>query len=153
MAPQQGEFDDDLPQDAGFSLITLITTNPFFFGWFLFLCFCATGAYATRERWLPNVLDWSDRAGIYRYIQVPTSFREDVEAGLHSDTFDLSGNINEGDSRSGLDTETKREVIRLMKKYRIGFDEARVKMIEEQMRKAGIGPDGMPLDPRAVYFS
>lgn len=146
-------LEQDLPQDAGFSLIELITTNPFFFSWFIFMCFCGAAFYATRERWLPDVLDRLDRVGLYRYVQVPTSFREDVEAGLHSDTFDLTGNITDGDSRAGLDYETKREIMRLMKKYRCTFDEARGKMFEEQMRKAGIGPDGMPLDRRAVNFS
>lgn len=171
------EDPDILVQDGepvpstGSSLIILITSNPYFFTWFLIMVFLSAGkflasssirqninqagtvAYSTRARWLPAFYRVTDHLGFYSYMRLPTNFREDVEAGLTSDSFNLAGNIMDGDSRAGLDDESKREVMKIMKRYRVGFDEARVKMIEEQMRKAGIAPDGRPLDPRAVTFA
>ena len=40
-----------------------------------------------------------------------------------------------------------------MRSKRVGFDEARRLWFEARMKKAGIGADGRPLDPRAVMFS
>ena len=64
----------------------------------------------------------------------------------------MTGNV-EGDSRSGLDAEAKREVLRIMKRRGIGFDEARRVYMEQVFRSSGIGADGMPRDPKLVTFS
>ena len=76
-----------------------------------------------------------------------------MEAGLHSSAFDLSSNIVEGDSRSGLDERGKREVQRIMKRKNVGFDEARRLYMQQQFGKHGISSDGLPKDPKFVSFS
>jgi hypothetical protein len=65
----------------------------------------------------------------------------------------MSGNITDGDSRSGLDENGKREVLRIMKRRGVGFDEARRLFMEQRFKKAGIGEDGIPNDPKFVSFS
>jgi len=120
----------------------------FFFSLFLFTAILITTLYLTRTRWLPFL-----PAPSYLYTALPTSFRGDVEAGLHSADFDMSGNITEGDSRSGLDENGKREVLRIMKRRGVGFDEARRMFMEQTFKKAGISEDGVPKDPKFVSFS
>lgn len=75
----------------------------------------------------------------------PSSFEADMEAGLSSDTFSLAGNVADGDSRAGLDANAKTEVMTIMKKKRVTFDQARRIYLEQKMAKNGIGPDGRPL--------
>lgn len=87
------------------------------------------------------------------YQRLPNTFQGDIEAGLSSSNFDLTGNMFDGDSRAGLDDESKAEVLRIMKRERCTFDEARRKHVVDKLAKNGIGPDGRPLDPRAVFFS
>ncbi|KAF3925085.1 hypothetical protein AA313_de0208709 [Arthrobotrys entomopaga] len=87
------------------------------------------------------------------YNRLPESFTEDVEAGLTSDSFNLAQNIDDNDGRAGLDAASKREILKLMKSKKINFDQARTQYITNKMAKNGIGPDGRPLDPRAVFFS
>lgn len=87
-----------------------------------------------------------------RYTPLSTNFREDVEAGLHSADFDMTGNV-EGDSRAGLDQEAKTEVLRIMKQRGVGFDEGRRIYMERTFRKSGISADGLPRDPKLVTFS
>jgi len=89
----------------------------------------------------------------YRYAPVPTSFRDDAEAGLHSANFDVTDNITGGDERAGLDAVGKKEVLRVMKKRSVGFDEARRIVMEERFRREGIAADGRPRDPKFVSFS
>jgi len=106
-----------------------------------------TVLYVTRYSWLDRL-----PASFHRYAPIPTSFREDVEAGLHSADFDMTNNI-EGDSRSGLDGPGKQAVMRIMKRRNVGFDEARRIFMEETFKKSGIGKDGLPRDPKLVTFS
>ncbi|KAF2004453.1 hypothetical protein P154DRAFT_519325 [Amniculicola lignicola CBS 123094] len=108
----------------------------------------ATVAYFTRHHWLhrlpiPEPL----------YTRLPTSFRDDIEAGLSSSAFDLSANVEAGDSRQGLDDAGKREVQAIMKRRGVGFDEARRIFMQERFKKNNIGPDGRPRDPKFVSFS
>jgi len=105
-----------------------------------------TVAYITRQTWLPLL------PSSHLYARLPTSFREDVEAGLHSADFDMTANV-EGDSRNGLDDDAKREVLRIMKRRGVNFDEARRIFMERAFQKAGIGSDGVPKDPKFVSFS
>jgi hypothetical protein len=72
---------------------------------------------------------------------------------LHSSTFDITDNIVGGDERSGLDEAGKREVLRIMKRRGVGFDEARRIWMEERFKKEDIGKDGIPRDPKFVSFS
>jgi hypothetical protein len=105
-------------------------------------------AYLTRARWLPLIPGAS-----HLYTRLPTTFRGDVEAGLHSADFDMTGNIEGDDGRAGLDEAGKREVLRIMRRRGLGFDEARRVFVEQSLGKAGIGPDGVPRDPKFVSFS
>lgn len=75
----------------------------------------------------------------------PSSFEADIEAGLSSDSFSLAGNVTDGDSRAGLDANAKSEILGIMKKKRVTFDQARRIYLEQKMAKNGIGPDGRPL--------
>jgi hypothetical protein len=104
--------------------------------------------YLTRTRWLPlvPVLD-------YIYDRLPSSFADDLEAGLSSSQFDLSANVADGDARAGLDNNAKREVRKIMKSQRVDFDEARRMYTEQRFAKNNIGPDGRPRDPKFVSFS
>lgn len=109
----------------------------------------ASALYLTRARWL-HLLPRIAPGPLYQ--RLPTSFRDDIEAGLHSTDFDLTGNV-EGDSRQGLDDAGKKEVLRIMKRKNVGFDEARRLLMQERFSKAGVGSDGVPRDPKFVSFS
>ncbi|EDN09727.1 conserved hypothetical protein [Histoplasma mississippiense (nom. inval.)] len=114
---------------------------------FLILITC-TALYLTRTFWLP-LLPLPD----YLYSPLPESFTGDMEAGLSSADFDLSNNIETGDERGGLDHIAKREVLKIMKRQRVNFNEARRIYTERRFAKNGIGPDGRPRDPKFVSFS
>ncbi|KAJ4309656.1 hypothetical protein N0V94_008828 [Neodidymelliopsis sp. IMI 364377] len=109
-----------------------------------------TALYLTRSRWLPLLPSITPGA---LYTRLPTSFREDIEAGLHSSAFDLTGNIEGEDSRQGLDDAGKKEVMRIMKRKGVGFDEARRLLMQERFKREGVGSDGVPRDPKFVSFS
>jgi len=119
-----------------------------FYSFCLFAIVSFFGLFFTRDRWIHLLPTPS-----YLYTQLPTTFRGDVEAGLHSSDFDMTGNIEGGDSRRGLDEQGKREVLRIMKRRGVGFDEARRLYMERNFKKAGIGNDGIPNDPKFVSFS
>jgi len=104
--------------------------------------------YLTRGRWA-HLVPISD----YIYQHLPSSFSNDIESGFTSSDFDLSTNVAAGDSRAGLDQAGKREVQKIMKSRRVGFDEARRLYTEQRFAKNNIGPDGRPRDPKFVSFS
>ncbi|EMR08039.1 hypothetical protein PNEG_03481 [Pneumocystis murina B123] len=88
------------------------------------------------------------------YFQVDSSFQADLEEGFSSNTFDLYQNIENEDSRAGLDNLGKEEIYHIMNKYKCGFDDARVISNKERMKYNSIDPQtGKPTDPRAVFFS
>lgn len=89
----------------------------------------------------------------YLYSRLPSSFADDAEMGLTSEDFDLSENIEGGDTRAGLDNIAKREITRIMKRMKVGFDEARRQYTESRFASNNIGPDGRPRDPKFVSFS
>lgn len=89
----------------------------------------------------------------YIYHRLPSSFAADIESGFISSDFDLSANVADGDSRAGLDAQGKREVQRIMRTRRVGFDEARRMYTERKFAKNNIDPDGRPRDPKFVSFS
>lgn len=76
----------------------------------------------------------------------------DVESGFQSSNFNLAENITEGDSRSGLDQKAKADVYRIMRSRGISFDDARAMYMQKSFKKAGIGADGLPNDPKLVTF-
>lgn len=61
-----------------------------------------------------------------------------------SDAFSLSDNIESGDSRSGLDVAAKRQILQIMKRRNVNFDEARRIFIGQKFASNGIGADGRP---------
>ena len=117
----------------------------------IFLLISATALYLSRNQWRHLVPDIP--ATDYIYARLPGTFSGDVEAGLSSSNFDLAGNIEAGDSRAGLDDRAKAEVLKIMKKRRLPFDEARKVYMENRFKANGIGPDGRPRDPKFVSFS
>ncbi|KKA27157.1 hypothetical protein TD95_000373 [Thielaviopsis punctulata] len=122
---------------------------------FLFFLLIAIALYLTRVYWLPMLaqLSFSFPGSAHLYQALPTSFQGDLEAGLSSSTFDLAGNISGGDARAGLDEQGKAAVLKIMKKRRLPFDEARKVFMEQRFRDNGIGADGLPKDPKFVSFS
>ncbi|KAI0389990.1 hypothetical protein F5Y17DRAFT_93662 [Xylariaceae sp. FL0594] len=111
-----------------------------------------TVLYLTRHSWLPLLTQCRRR--VPGYARLPGSFEDDIEAGLSSSTFDLAANnLDAGDSRAGLDDTAKAEILKIMKKRRLRFDEARRVYMEQRFSANGIGPDGRPRDPKFVSFS
>lgn len=119
---------------------------------FLFII-TVTAAFFTRHYWSHRVPDIHLPGANYLYSRLPNSFQGDLEAGLSSSTFDLSGNVEAGDSRQGLDGAAKAEVLKIMKKRRMTFDQARKAYMESRFKANGIGADGRPKDPKFVSFS
>jgi len=111
----------------------------------------STILYLTKSIWLPKM--YSIPGTSYLYSRLPSSFQADIESGLSSSAFDLSGNVSGGDSRRGLDDASKREIQKIMKTRRVNFDEARRIHTEGRFAKNNIGPDGLPRDPKFVSFS
>lgn len=119
----------------------------------VFLLVVATALFFTRAYWTPHVPALRLPGTKYLYSRLPSTFAGDVEAGLSSSTFDLSGNIEAGDSRGGLDAQAKGDILTIMKKRRMNFDQARKVYMENRFKANGIGADGRPRDPKFVSFS
>ncbi|RSL72356.1 hypothetical protein CEP54_000908 [Fusarium duplospermum] len=121
----------------------------------VFALILGTVLFFTRAHWLPHLQQIRPRlpGADYIYSRLPGSFADDIEAGLSSSTFDLSGNVEAGDSRAGLDDAAKAEVLAIMKKRRMNFDQARKVYMENRFKANGIGADGRPRDPKFVSFS
>ncbi|KAK6541660.1 hypothetical protein TWF694_007453 [Orbilia ellipsospora] len=124
--------------------------NYILFSWLIIFFAAFVGLYYTHHIWAPPMIQLFP---LRIYNRLPESFTEDIEAGLTSDSFNLAQNIDDNDTRSGLDAASKREILKLMKSKKMNFDQARTQFITNKMAKNGIGPDGRPLDPRAVFFS
>ncbi|KAI0166438.1 hypothetical protein GGR57DRAFT_446744 [Xylariaceae sp. FL1272] len=114
-----------------------------------------TALYLTRNSWLHHLPEFTGRlpGSSYIYSRLPNTFSGDIEAGLSSSTFDLGANVDSGDGRAGLDNKAKAEILKIMKKRRMQFDEARRVYMEQRFSDNGIGPDGRPRDPKFVSFS
>ena len=117
----------------------------------VFLLVLVTGLFVTRSHWVHLVPGVPGAGNLYS--RLPGSFAGDIEAGLSSNTFDLSGNVEDGDSRAGLDDASKAEVLKIMKRKRMTFDQARKTYMENRFKANGIGADGRPRDPKFVSFS
>ncbi|KAH6622070.1 hypothetical protein C7974DRAFT_414742 [Boeremia exigua] len=111
-----------------------------------------TTLYMLRAHWIHHLPSSFSLPSNPLYHAIPTTFRDDIEAGLHSTDFDLTANV-EGDERAGLDDKGRKEVLRIMKRRGVGFDEARRLLMQERFAKAGVGLDGVPSDPKFVSFS
>jgi hypothetical protein len=119
----------------------------------LFFFVTATALFFSRTYWRHLVPEFQIPGAGYLYSRLPTSFADDIDAGLSSNTFDLSGNVESGDSRAGLDDASKAEILKIMKKRRMNFDQARKAYMENRFKANGIGADGLPRDPKFVSFS
>jgi len=117
------------------------------------LLILSTVLYLTRSRWAPQLTSITFPGSNYLYSRLPSSFASDIESGLSSSAFDLAGNVAAGDSRAGLDDSSKKEIQKIMRSRRVGFDEARRIYTESRFAKNNIGPDGRPRDPKFVSFS
>ncbi|KAI1268661.1 hypothetical protein F5Y18DRAFT_238468 [Xylariaceae sp. FL1019] len=116
---------------------------------------CGTALYLTRTSWLHRLPEVTVRlpGSSYLYSRLPNTFSGDIEAGLSSSTFDLGANVDSGDGRAGLDNKAKAEILKIMKKRRLQFDEARRVYMEQRFSDNGISADGRPRDPKFVSFS
>ncbi|KAJ7716831.1 hypothetical protein DFH07DRAFT_861901 [Mycena maculata] len=79
-----------------------------------------------------------------------SSFSSQIGAGLTSPAFDLEANVRDGDSRAGLDEQGTREIMEIMRRERVGFDQARLIRHNRILAQNGIDPSGMPVDSKAV---
>ncbi|KIJ65213.1 hypothetical protein HYDPIDRAFT_187549 [Hydnomerulius pinastri MD-312] len=79
-----------------------------------------------------------------------STFSSQANAGLSSSMFDIEANISEGDSRAGLDERGTQEVLEIMRRERVNFDQARLIRHNQILARNGIDPSGMPLDSKAV---
>ncbi|KAI9271799.1 hypothetical protein BDA99DRAFT_569583 [Phascolomyces articulosus] len=88
------------------------------------------------------------------YHLLPTtlgSFEDDIDDGLTSSQFDLEANLEQNDQRAGL--KDKEEILKIMKKQKVSFDEARLIRQQRLLKKNNIDPvTGLPLDPKFVTF-
>ncbi|OSD04812.1 hypothetical protein PYCCODRAFT_1433150 [Trametes coccinea BRFM310] len=92
----------------------------------------------------------SRAAAVAAHYQPVATFVEQADAGLSSSTFDIEANIREGDSRIGLDERGTQEVLDIMRRERVNFDQARLIRQNRILAAHGIDPSGMPLDAKAV---
>lgn len=58
--------------------------------------------------------------GLNQYTPLST-FSSQAEAGLTSVMFDVEANINDGDSRAGLDERGTQEVLEIMRRERVKY--------------------------------
>lgn len=119
----------------------------------VFFIVVVTALFLTRSRWRHLIAEIRLPGADYIYSRLPGSFAGDIEAGLSSSNFDLTGNLESGDSRAGLDDASKAEVLKIMKRKRMTFDQARKAYMESRFKANGIGADGRPRDPKFVSFS
>ncbi|KIK97350.1 hypothetical protein PAXRUDRAFT_136457 [Paxillus rubicundulus Ve08.2h10] len=87
--------------------------------------------------------------GLDHYTPLST-FSSQASAGLSSPMFDIEANINDGDSRAGLDERGTQEVLDIVRRERVNFDQARLIRHNQILARNGIDPSGMPLDSKAV---
>ncbi|CAG8497363.1 9410_t:CDS:1 [Paraglomus brasilianum] len=108
-------------------------------------------AYYYRDRILPKIPYFKNR-----YQRVPayfstSSFQQDIDDGLTSEAFDLQQNVEDGDSRAGL--ENSEEIKRIMEEEGVNFDQARLIRQQRKFKSSNIDPlTGIPKDPKFVSF-
>jgi hypothetical protein len=78
-------------------------------------------AYRYRAAVLPHMpMKLRSLFGLNQYIPLST-FSSQAEAGLSSSMFDIEANINDGDSRAGLDERGTQEVLDIMRRERVKY--------------------------------
>ncbi|KAJ7132363.1 hypothetical protein C8R44DRAFT_612490 [Mycena epipterygia] len=78
------------------------------------------------------------------------TFSAQIGAGMSSPEFDLEANVRDGDARAGLDEQGTREVMDIMRRERVNFDQARLIRHNRILAENGIDPTGMPMDSKAI---
>ncbi|KAJ7708931.1 hypothetical protein B0H17DRAFT_1191441 [Mycena rosella] len=89
----------------------------------------------------------------YRASLLPhplATFSQQVGAGMTSADFDLEANVRDEDTRAGLDEQGTREIMDIMRRERVNFDQARLIRHNRILAQNGIDPSGMPMDSKAV---
>ncbi|KAJ6485631.1 hypothetical protein C8R45DRAFT_997277 [Mycena sanguinolenta] len=84
------------------------------------------------------------------HYQPLATFSEQIGAGMTSSDFDLEANVRDEDSRTGLDEQGTREIMEIMRRERVNFDQARLIRHNRILAQNGIDPSGMPLDSKAI---
>jgi len=79
-----------------------------------------------------------------------STFADQAHAGMSSNAFDIEANIREGDTRAGLDERGTQEVMEIMRRQRVNFDQARLIRHNQILARNGIDASGMPLDSKAI---
>ncbi|KAH9172197.1 hypothetical protein EDB89DRAFT_2069985 [Lactarius sanguifluus] len=80
-----------------------------------------------------------------------STFADQAAAGMTSSTFDIEAdNIFQGDVRAGLDEQGTQEVMEIMRRENVNFDQARLIRHHRHLAANGIDPSGIPLDAKAV---
>jgi len=80
-----------------------------------------------------------------------STFADQAAAGMTSSTFDVEAdNIFQGDMRVGLDEQGTQEVMEIMRRENVNFDQARLIRHHRHLAANGIDPSGVPLDAKAV---
>ncbi|KAI0182547.1 hypothetical protein EV127DRAFT_458076 [Xylaria flabelliformis] len=111
-----------------------------FYGLTFTVLVLGTALYLTRNAWLHLLPDLPAS---------PATSRRGSRAALSTS----GANVDSGDARAGLDNVAKTEILKIMKKRRLRFDEARRVYMEQRFSANGIGADGRPRDPKFVSFS
>ncbi|KAF8200398.1 hypothetical protein BJ912DRAFT_948947 [Pholiota molesta] len=78
---------------------------------------------------------------LHNYTPLST-FSQQAGLGMTSSNFDIEANIHEGDSRTGLDEQGTQEVLEIMRRERINFDQARLVRHNRILARNGIDPTG-----------
>ncbi|KAF8166569.1 hypothetical protein K438DRAFT_1685481 [Mycena galopus ATCC 62051] len=86
----------------------------------------------------------------FNNYQPLATFSEQIGAGMSSADFDLEANVRDDDSRQGLDEQGTREIMEIMRRERVNFDQARLIRHNRILAQNGIDPSGMPMDSKAI---
>ncbi|KDQ50691.1 hypothetical protein JAAARDRAFT_41771 [Jaapia argillacea MUCL 33604] len=123
----------------------------FFFSVVAFLALLVMLAFRYRAAILPHVPSRVKALfpTLGHYVSLST-FSEQADAGLSSSAFDIKANMRDGDSRMGLDERGTQEVLEIMRRERVNFDQARLIRHNQILARNGIDPSGMPLDSKAI---
>ncbi|KAF9054649.1 hypothetical protein BJ165DRAFT_1413008 [Panaeolus papilionaceus] len=123
----------------------------FFFSLVAFLSLLVMLTYRYRAFIIPHVPERvkSLFPALNNYTPLAT-FSQQMGAGLNSNNFDIEANIRDGDSRSGLDERGTQEVLEIMRRERVNFDQARLIRQNRILAANGIDPSGMPMDSKAI---
>ncbi|SNX87113.1 uncharacterized protein MEPE_05823 [Melanopsichium pennsylvanicum] len=91
-------------------------------------------------------------ASTSRYTRLPGfDWNSNLENGLNSTLFDITANMDDGDTRTGLDPRGAQDVQTIMQEQGVSFDQARLIRHQQILVQNNIDPNtGMPLDSKAV---